>query len=248
MIQHLKKIKSFLLVVIFICLLIFIAFALLGPFSKILVMELQVEDRLKVSRVYIQKEKEILGYLDRYKGKLLWRVDLKNMVYKIQSMYAGTQALIHRRFPNRLIVVLTKKNSFILLLKEGGSLYSVSSEGEIGIKVNSEELLDFPILRGEVFWNDLQLRKKVISILFAIPKSDADFCVQNISEIFYDKAHDSFLFNLIYGSFVLEFKGIPELEKIKNVEFVLNYLNQRKVQGSRIDARVSKKIIVKNRD
>lgn len=240
-----RKIRNIFLGFGFIFILFFI-YAFLGPFSKISSVELDVDEKLKTTRSYIKKEKEILSYLNSYKGKSLWQVDLKHLVKQTNAFYLGSEIYVVRRFPNRLIVFLKKKNTALLLLKDREFLYSVSYEGKIGDKKNMEEFFDFPILRGELFWDSPQLRKRALSILSSLPKTGPFFSVQNISEIFYNKINDSLLFYLISSPFILELKKQVSPEKLQNINFVLNYLNQKGSQRGFIDARLDKKIIVKH--
>ena len=243
-----KKIKIIFFIFAVIFFLGFIIYAFLGPPFKISSVELKMDQELQTSKSYIAKEEEIVSYLNRYKGQLLWQVDLKDLVKKVNSLYLGAEVYTARRFPNQLSVSLKKKNTALLLLKGGESFYSISHEGRIGAKRNGEESFDFPILRGDSFGNDIQLRKRALSILFSIPKAGQAFSAQNISEISYNKANDSLLFYLIHGHFILELKKQPIPKTIQNIEFVLHYLNQQGEQGGLIDARLDKKIIVKMGD
>ena len=240
-----KKIKIF----FFICSAIFflglIIYAFLGPFFKISLVKLNRDPELQTNKSYRAQEEEIASYLNRYKGQLLWRVDLKDLVKKVNSLYLGTEVYTARRFPNQLNVSLKKKNTALLLLKGGEFFYSVSHEGEIGAKRTGEESFDFPILRGDSFGDNIQLRKRALSVLSSIPKAGRDFSAQNISEISYNKANDSLLFYLSSGHFILELRKQLFPKAIQNIEFVLNYLNQQGEQGRLIDVHLDKKIIVK---
>ena len=244
--KTMKRIKNIIFILNSIFLLLFIGYVFLGPFSKISIVELKTDGKLKNIKSYTKQEEKILSFLNSYKGQFLWQADLKKIVKKINGFYLGTEVYVVRRFPNRLIVSLKKKNTALLLLKEGEFFYSVSYEGEIGSQRNREESFDFPILRGSAFWNNLQLRKRVLSILSSLPKKDVFFSIQNLSEISYNKNNDSLFFHLISGHFILELKGQLDSKKIKNIDFVLNYLDQYGHQRGFIDARFDKKIIVKN--
>lgn len=241
-----SKIKSILLIIISAVLFVLVVFAFLGPFSKISSVELKTDQDLKNTSSYAKKEKQILSYLNSYKGQRIWTVDLKALVQKINDLYWGSEVYAFRKFPGQLVISLKKKSTALLLLKAGATFYSVSYEAEIGSLRNTGESFDFPILRGTHFWNSLSLRKKALFILSAIPKEGQVFSVQNVSEISYNKLNDSLYFYLISHPFILELKKRPNSEKIKNINFVLNYLNQQGAQGGLIDARLDKKIIVKN--
>ena len=240
-----KKIKQVFLIAFSGILLFFIISLFLVHFSRISFVELQTDERLKKVKSYKIREKEISSYLESYKGKFLWLVSLKKLMKTIQTFYLGTEIHVVRKFPNRLIVFLRQRDTVLLLLKDGEFFYSVSYEGKIGIKKNRGESLNFPILRGDVFWNDSQLRKKALSVISLISQKDSAFSTQNISEISYNPKNKSLVFYLIPGHFILELNSQPSPKQLKNINFVLNYLNRRGDQGGRIDARLGKKIIVK---
>lgn len=243
-----KKTKNIFLFVLLISLICFLSYAFFSPFFKVYPIDLRVNQEIKNIPLYREQEEKILMHLNRYKGHFLWKLNLKSIVQDVHEFYPGAEISVSRKFPNRLIVLLERKQIPLLLFKEGGSFYSVSYEGDIGSKKSSGESLDFPILRGKLFWDDLSLRKRAISVFFHIPRDKSLFSKKNISEISYNKNNDSLLLFLVSSHFVLELKKPPSPKKIKNIEFVLNYLNQRGNQGGYIDARMDKKIIVKKRN
>ncbi len=239
-----EKTKLFFLICVSVILL-FLLFCALGPFSKISVVELNVDRELKKVDSYIKKEEKILSHLNSYKGQFLWQVDLKDFVKEANDFYSGSEVYAVRKFPGRLIVFFRKKDTALLLLKDEGMFYSVSHEGDIGKKRELGESFDFPILRGKVFWLDSHLRKKTLSIFSSIPKTGRFFSAKNISEISYNKSNNSLIFYLLSGYFIVELKNGLHQKKIQNINFVLNYLNQKGYQKGYIDARLGKKIIVK---
>lgn len=245
MVGTMKKIKNIFLVCLLVSLLGFLFYAFFTPFFKVSFIDVQVNQEIKNIPLYKQQEEKIIQHLNIYKGRFLWKLNLKDIVQELYELYPGAEISVIRKFPDQLIVLLERKQIPLLLLKEGGSFYSVSYEGEIGVKKNSGESFDFPVLRGRFFWDDISLRKRAISVFSHIPKESAFFSGQNISEVSYNKNNDSLLLFLISGRFILELQGPPSPKKIKNIEFVLNYLNQRGEQGRHIDARMNKKIIVK---
>ena len=243
-----KTIKAIFLIVSFSFLLAGVVYTFLGPFSRISLVELRVDQVIKTQKSYIKKEEAILSHLHSYKGIFFWQVSLKDLVKKIHTIYLGAEVLAQRKFPNHLIITLKPKTTALLLLKEGGAFYSVSLEGDLNEKKTPGESLDFPILRGKAFWDHLELRKKALSILFSLPQQGAGFSVKNISEISYNQNRNSLLFYLLSGGFIVEMKNQAGAKKIQNINFVLNYLNQKGRKEGLIDARLNKKIIVKKLD
>ena len=224
---------------------IFLSCLLLFSFSKIHFIDLKADTKIKTQALYVRVKPKILVYLDSYKGRYLWSVKLKKIAKKVESIYLGGEVQVQRKFPNRLMVFLKEKADFLLLLKQDHFFYSVSQDGRIGSKKNRQESLNFPILRGKAFEENFKLRQKVIEILLRLSKTEDFFSKENISEILYKDDSKSLLFYLVSDYFIVELKTSPSLKKIKNIEFVLNYLrNQGRIKAL-IDARLDKKILVK---
>lgn len=244
--QKKYKIKPLFLIFVSGLLLFYFFYAVLGPLTRVSSIKFSADKQLKSRASYIKKEPDILSYLNEYKGKNLWQVNLKTLVTTLNELYFGAEVYVIRKWPNRLIVFLKPKATALILLKNKEVFYPVSYEGEIGDSINLKDFFDFPILRGKVFWNDLSLRKQVLSVLSSIPKKGEGFSIQNISEILYNKKNNSLMFYLIPGHFTVELQASSvSPKKIKNINFVLTYLSQRDHQGELIDARFPKKIIVK---
>ena len=239
-----NKVKKF-FIAILLGILGFILYAFLLPFSKIHFIDLKTEPQVEVQDLYIKKEPEIRDYLEIYRGRYLWSLNLKKIAKEIKAVYLGGEVYIKRKLPNRLIVHLKAEPTFLLLLKSDDFFYSVSYNGSIGAKKNRTESLNFPILRGQVFEKNFQLRQKTVNILLKLPKMGGLFSLENISEILYNEKNSSFLFYLAFDHFILELVSPPSLKKIKNIDFVLNYLKQQGRTRAFVDARLEKKIIVK---
>ncbi|MDE0092562.1 MAG: hypothetical protein OXN83_04685 [Oligoflexia bacterium] len=239
-----KKIKFFSIAGFF-GVIIFLVYVLLFPFSKIHSIDLKTTPEIKKDPLYIQKEPDIVSYLQNYKGQYLWKINLKKIVKKIEAVYLGGDIYIKRKFPNRLIVSLDKEKTSLLLLKQDHFFYSVFYDGNVGSRKSRTDSLNFPILRGKSFETSFQLRRRVLSILSDIPKAGNSFSLENISEIFYNEDNDSLLFYLAEDYFILELQSPPSLKIVQNIDFVLNYLKQQGRTRALIDVRLNKKIIVK---
>ena len=216
-----------------------------SPLSRIFLVELKVDQEVKARKNYKKTEEKILSHLNSYKGKFFWQISLKKLVKKTKNIYPGAEVFAQRKFPNRLTLTLKMKNAPLLLLKEGGEFYSVSPEGELNEKKARGEFLDLPILRGEAFWNHLELRKKALNLLSSLPQQGQGLSVKNISEIAYSPDRGSLLLYLLSSSFIIEMTNPADAGKIQNINFVLNYLKQKGRKTGLIDARIDKKIIVK---
>lgn len=239
--KTIRKLFLFLFLGLFICLFGLLLFF----FSKIQFIELKADLKIQNQAVYKSLESNIAAYLNNYKKKYLWSINLTETVKKIESIYSGGEVHVKRKFPNRLIVFIKEEPAFLLLLKQNQFFYSVSKEGYIGSQKRAVDSLNFPILRGKAFEEKLELRQRVLKILQTMPETGKLFSLENISEILYDKDNDSLLFYLVSDYFIVELKEALSLKTIKNINFVLNYLRMQGRTKAFVDARAGKKIIVK---
>ena len=234
------KKKSFVMFIFLIMILLALLF-----YSKPLSLELKVNPKLKKQAEFSKKSNQVLSYLKTYQNQFLWQIDLKQLVQDIEKMSLGLDVYVQRKYPQRLIVELDEKEIALLLLKGDSHFYAVSYDGKLGPQKTNQNIVNVPILRGAEFENQDKLRKQVLQLLKPIPEKGFLFSTENISEILYNKTHKSFLIYLSNKSLVLKLNTAPSLQKIKNIEFVLKYLEKEERHSSLIDARPDKKIIVK---
>ena len=239
-----KALSIFLLSLFFLGILVFSFFF---QFTKIENISLKVNPQLKDSHFTETIQKKINLKLNDYKGKKIWKVKLENIATDIKKIYPALKIQVTRKLPNRIIVFLQNKDSVALLLKDNGGLYPVSFQGELQTRPSLNQSLDLPILTGKFFEKNKALRKKAIKLLLRFPEKGL-LISKNVSEVIYNKKNSSFLFVLIPNYLVLELLEDLSSHRIKNINFVLNYLIQKGVKGSRVDVRFDKKIIVNARN
>ena len=212
-------------------------------FSQIDSVELKIDPSFKNFSSDKNFQKKIEDRLNTYKGKLIWKVNLKNMTEEIKKLHSVGNIYIVRRLPNRIIVFLEKDDFKVIILKNNKDFFPVSYNGEIRSRLDYNQSLNFPVLRGKTFWRDKELRKKIIEILSFLPKEGL-LTAKNVSEVRYSKKNDSFILHLMPKNFIIEWKGLLGLKKIQNINFVLNYMSKEEYPKYYVDARFSKKIIV----
>ena len=216
-------------------------------FTKPLSVELKIDSKLKNQAGFSKKTTQVLSYLKKYKNQFLWQIPLKQIVQNIEQMSLGLDVSAYRKYPNQLIVSLNEKKTALLLLKGDSYFYSVSYDGSLGVKKQTQNIIKAPILRGTSFETEKDLRKEVLQLLELIPKDGQVFSIENISEIHYDKKQSSFLTYLSTRPLAINLNSPLRSQTIKNIEFVLEYLEKEEQKYSLIDARTEKKIIVKKK-
>ncbi len=212
-------------------------------FSQIDSIDLKIDPSLTEFFANKNFEKKIKNHLSTYKGKFIWKVNLKKMIEEIKKIYTVGNIYIVRRLPNRVIVFLEKDDPVAIILKNNKDFFSISYDGEIRYKLDYNQSLNFPILRGRNLWRNKKLRKQVMEFLSFLPR-EGFLTLESISEIRYNKKNDSFILYLIPENFTVEWKGSPSLKKIQNINFVLNYMGKEGYLNYYVDARFDKKIIV----
>ncbi len=212
-------------------------------FSQIDSIELKIDPTFKKLFVNKKMKNKIKNHLNTYKDKWIWKIDFKSMTKEIKKIYPVGNIYIVRRLPNRIIVFLEKEDPVAIILKDGKDFFSVSYNGEIRHKLNYDQPLNFPVLRTKKLWRNKELRKKIIEFLLFLPK-EGFLTADNISEVKYNKKNDSFILYLIPNHFIVEWKGVLNLRKVQNINFVLNYMSKEEHSKYYIDAHFDKKIIV----
>lgn len=226
---------------------IFILYVLFFPLSKIHSIQIKTDKGITQTKAYQKKEKELWSYLQKHKGRYLWKVNLKEVAKQAESINLDWELSIKRKYPNQLLVFLNQKKTFVILLADDQTFYSVSHNGSLGNQINRLKGLNFPVLRGKAFEESLELRQRILGLLNGLPRAGQTFSSNNISEILYHKNNNSFLFYLSSQPLILELAGRPSSKKIENIDFVLSYLKKMGREQGFIDARLDKKIIVKKR-
>lgn len=200
----------------------------------------------KSNSFFLKQAKSLSLLVKKYKNRSVWSLSLKSIAKEIQNIFPSKKIHLRRKFPNIIEIYMKESLPVLLLLTKEGKFYPVFHEGEIGSSLSAGQLLDLPILRGDIFKKDKSLRAKVSDLLKILPKKEI-FSSKNISEIVYKPKRKSFSIYLIPHYFVLEIKPPWKEKAVKNINFVLNYLIQKEEKAIFIDAGFPEKIIVRRK-
>ena len=195
----------------------------------------------KQSAFLIKESRRLRPFLEKYKSRSVWTVNLRKEAAALQALYPSKNALLKRRFPDTLHIYMTERRPIFLLLNPKGGFYPVFAQGKVGA---APRLADLPIARGKPLQKDKALRKQVGRFLQELPGGGL-FSPENISEIFYKSK--SFLLFLSRGDFTLKIRLPLQKGAEKNINFVLDYLLQKEEEGAWINAERPEKIIVRRR-
>ena len=211
--------------------------------AKVEVVELKMDSQFKDNHWTPELKQKFLSHINSHKGQRIWTISLDQMARDLRKLYPAAELRIQRQLPDRMIVFLKKSKPLLLLLGTQGEQIPISFQGDLQTPLESNQFVDRPILRGELFYKNPDLRREICSLIRKLPDKGL-LISKNISEITYDKKRNSFLLFLIPGYTSVEVSPPLSEKQILNINFVLQYLLQRKMTERTVDARFEKKIIV----
>ena len=194
-----------------------------------------------------QRIKTTLAHeFQKYNGRYFWQVPLTE-VYEITAHDKRVKsAEIFREFPSRLKVRLEPHTPMLAYLSADGRLYPVATDATLLPALPVADATDLPILRGEDLKDEPRLRELALELFARIPQKGI-LRQRAVSEIVYTRKDG---FKIFVSGQTGEVKiGDSDFgPKVSRVERVLNYLDSRGVKGRVIDARFSKKVVVRVRN
>ena len=178
-----------------------------------------------------------------FKGKFIGSFSLKEVSDVVRSEPRVREVFVQRRLPNLLKLKVELHQPLVLLMGLKGELLPVARDASLFPPMG--ETADLPVLRGINFHREKNLIKQAVEMLEEISVTGLDVRNQ-ISEIRFDKKLGYVLYLLSDGVRIHLGQG-DYGEKVKRVERVMSYLENQKMKYSVIDARFSKKVVVKPR-
>lgn len=191
-------------------------------------------------------EKIALSLKD-YNNQWIWDVDLQQVINDVLKDKRVESVKVQRRFPAQLDVKIKPQSALALILDDNQKWRPVFFDASVWSEVSRETIPDLPILRGSKFLKDEALRKKVVNLLMQLPDTGV-FGKNQISEIEFFK-HKGFVLHLNRPMQVLIGDSLDDFQsKVPRIQKVLSYLESKGMSGRVIDARLSKKVVVKLRN
>lgn len=180
-------------------------------------------------------------------GQNIFEVTLEDVYERLQTDRRIKDVRITRSFPNHLTVEVEPHIPIANLLSmDGRRVYPMTREGSLFSPVSLKDSADAPVLRGRSFLKDMEKRKEVLALLKIFPNS-GDFGLGDISEVNYDEKKGYLLIlNREDSEVILGHKDFAK--RIEYVGRVLQYLRAENLNGRVIDARFSKKVVVRLRN
>ena len=211
-----------------------------------IVSDIQIE--LVKASSWEGSEKELHSLLQiklkKFIGQKMWDVSFEDLVQAVRSEARVGEVQILRRLPNQFFIqIQARKPLLVWLNAPEGTVHPLSMDGHILPPLSIDKIPNLPILRGEVFFKDKNIRKQAIRFMNLLPEQ-GEFSQKAISEIKYSHQEKSLIFVLSSNGKPVKMGFELEGEKLKRVESVLRYLEQKNIKWRLIDARFAQKIVV----
>ncbi len=179
-------------------------------------------------------------------GRYVWEVNLDDVLKIAESDKRIQSVQVKRSLPNKIDLQVRPHEPLAIYWGSRGEIYPVAADGTLLPRVSSTGYFNAPVLRGQIFFEEHDVRKGAMEILTAA-EGLAAINRRNISEITFEKGHGYSLILSPEGE-ILKL-GISDFEKrLAMGEKVVNYLNGQGLKGRVIDIRFSKKVVVRLRN
>ncbi len=195
-----------------------------------------------------QKIKETLDIrFKKFSGRQVWQIDLENIFDIAKNDLRVQKARVKRQLPNTIEIEILPHTAIANIMGSSSDrLFPMARDGDVLPPVPTIEASDAPILRGEKFISDKTLRLQALDMLLALSEN-GHLSYRLVSEVNYDKKNG---FKLILSPSGIEvwlgFEDYPR--RLSKADRVVSYLINEKMNGRVIDARYSKKVVVKLRN
>jgi len=185
------------------------------------------------------------GRVKAFEKKKIWEIDIEKLGALVRADEWVRQARISRAFPNRLEVAIAPRAPVFLLATSRNELLPITADASIVAPVEDSLLPDVPVLRGDRFLADAEMRRKAVAFARQFP-IEGPLRLSRIAEMSWSQ-NDGFAILLLPSRTEVKFGEDRIGLKIARVEQIIDYLNAHQLKGRVIDASFSKKVLVRLR-
>lgn len=207
---------------------------------------------LKVSEVSVLAEgaeqvlferikKSLEPRLASFAGHYLWDVDLKKILTLAEEDLRVESVSVYRKLPNRIEVAVRPHRPVLSIYLSDGHIVPVAKDGSLLPKTG--DYPNLPLLRGKRFETDGSLRMQAVELMDQLPVDGAITQAQ-VSEIHYD-AKEGFHVILIGSGLMVRLGEEDFRQRALLAARVLHYLEVNSLNARSVDARFSRKVVVK---
>lgn len=216
-------------------------------FFRVKTIDITLSDYKDPSDLFEKTRSQLESKLKSIYGQYVWNVDIEKVLSVAENDRRVKDVFVTRVLPNKIKIIIEPHTSFANIMgSDSTAFYPLSPDGDVLPAMTSEEVSDSPIIRGEKFLKDVKLRRQALELLHELPESGA-FSRNTISELYLDPKKGFAL--TLKKSGIEVFMGLDNFKSRANyVSRVVHYLDSENLAGRVIDARYSKKVVVKLRN
>lgn len=190
-----------------------------------------IEDRLKLR-------------LARFFNQPIWKAPITEMTAQVMEEKWVKDVRVSRSIPNTIKVWVQPRGMAALVRDSKSRVLPVSIDGSL-LPPLENSMPDLPFLSGHNLYESFELRERAIEFLNLLPEAGF-FSQRTVSEVIYSDK-EGFVAVVGDGGFEILLGQKSSPEKVDEVNKVMEYLRAKSVNARVIDARLSKKVLVRLR-
>ena len=189
-------------------------------------------------------ESQVKNQLSVFLHQPIWKMKISEMTERVMRERWVKDARITRAFPDTIKVWIQPRQIAALLLDKDRQILPVAVDASL-LPLMKNSNPDAPYLSGQNLYENVELRRRAIEVLSQLPDSGL-LSHKAVSEIFYN-TQEGFVLVLNTGGLEVLLGENSNMEKIFQINSVLDYVSAKKIKARVIDARLSKKVLVRLR-
>jgi cell division septal protein FtsQ len=223
-----------------------ISVALNPGWLKIQSVQLELDTESNEQLLFQRINNSLRPRTEKLEGQYIWKITLPEIYELIAQDKRVKTISLYREFPNVIKAKIRPYTPVMAYLASDNRFYPIAMDATLLPSLPKGEFPDMPILRGEEFKDDPALRASAIE-LFNTVGTEGALKRSAISEIIYSRK-DGFKIFLNSTSGEIKLGDSDFGPKLSRVQKVLSYLESQNVKSRVIDARFSKKVVVRVRN
>lgn len=202
-------------------------------------------DYTSTSDYVVSLNERVLDNLDKYKSQSIWKINLVEIENELKSQSWIQEVSINRQLPSTLKIIIEPKVIIANLVRSPTKIIPVAEDSQLLPITTHSKAPDAPLLMGKEFLRNQSLRESALKLLKELPQEGA-LSADSVSEILPKKNEFEIHVKGSTASILMNTENIPV--KAARVSKVIEYLNERDLDGRVIDTNFSKKVLVKLRN
>lgn len=184
--------------------------------------------------------------LEKYEKLKIWQLSLKELEEDLRQEDRVKDVRLMRSWPREIQVKVWPYQPIFVVLDGKGHAYPVTKDARVLNAIPLREVQSMPIVRGAQFLAQKELRQMAAKLVGSFEQTE-DLNNREISEITQNQK-DGFRLYLVKSGAEIRLGDSDFDLKLKRVGKVLSYLDDQQIKGRVIDARYSKKVLVRVRN